>query len=123
MALEEQGLILTRVINIPLLRTILWDGMGFSSKSESGKITRDDFDKRLKLLKSKNKDKYEFLVKSGQGMKDCLFELFCKVWATEKKPQQWRDTIIIQIWKGKSDAANFDNQRNINTKKKLRVLL
>ena len=58
-------------------------------------ITRDDFDKRLKLLKSKNKDKYEFLVKSGQGMKDCLFELFCKVWATEKKPQQWRDTIII----------------------------
>ena len=88
----------------------------FNEDAENDVITRDDFDKRLKILKSKNKDKYEFIMKSGKGMKNCLFELFCKVWATERKPEQWRDTIIIQLWKGKSDAANFDNQRNIHTK-------
>ena len=35
---------------------------------------------------------------------------------TPNSENKWRETIIIQIWKGKSDAANFDNQRNIHTK-------
>ena len=45
-----------------------------------------------------------------------MFELFSKVWDSESKPQQWRDTQIVQIYKGKGDQSDFDNQRNIHTK-------
>ena len=79
---------------------------------EEDTITKEDFDKRLKLLKSKCKDKYSFILKSGEGFKNCIYELFCKIWATENKPEQWRNTIIVQLYKSKGDPSDF----NIHTK-------
>ena len=32
------------------------------------------------------------------------------------KPQQWRNTVIIQLYKGKGRKDEFNNQRNIHTK-------
>ena len=76
----------------------------------------EDFEARLKILKTKCKDKYKFLINSGEGFRECVFELFSNIWRTEDKPQQWRDTIIIQLYKGKGDASDYNNQRNIHTK-------
>ena len=45
----------------------------------------------------------------------CL-SLFQKIWQTEMKPQQWRNTLIVQIFKGRGVASDFDCQRNIHTK-------
>lgn len=35
---------------------------------------------------------------------------------TIKTPEQWRDTVIIQLYKGKGPMNEFDNMRNIHTK-------
>ena len=64
----------------------------------------------------KHSDKYKFLLNSGRGFKNCLFQLFTNIWNTESKPQQWRNTTIVQIYKMKGDFSSFDNQRNIHTK-------
>ena len=79
-------------------------------------LSRDEFEKRLKLLGTKSKEKYKFLLKSGEGFKNCIFRLFSQVWNQETKPQQWRNTVIIQLYKGKGEICNFDSQRNIHTK-------
>ena len=85
---------------------------GWDKYEDEDIITKEDFDKRLKILKSKYKDKYNFILKSGDGLKNCIFELFCKIWATENKPEQWRNTIIVQLYKSKGDPSDF----NIHTK-------
>ena len=79
-------------------------------------LSRDEFEKRLKLLATKSKEKYKFLLKSVEGFKNCIFRLFTQVWNQETKPQQWRNTVIIQLYKGKGEICNFDSQRNIHTK-------
>ena len=85
---------------------------------EEDDICRDDFEKRLKLLASKSKDKYKYLLESGVGYKNCIFRLFKQVWSEEQKPQQWRNTVIIQLYKGKGEACSLDSQCNIHTNKK-----
>ena len=79
-------------------------------------LTKDDFENRLKLLKKKCKEKYNFILKSGDGLKNCLFDLFSKVWSVESKPEQWKETVIIQLYKGVGDPSSYNSQRNIHTK-------
>ena len=38
------------------------------------------------------------------------------VWKSEEKPDQWRKTLIIQLYKGKGEINEFGNQSNIHTK-------
>ena len=86
------------------------------NEDKDSELRLEDFEARLKTLRTKCKDKYKFLLNSGEGYKRCLFDLFSNVWRTEDKPQQWRNTIIVQLYKGKGDASSFDSQRNIHTK-------
>ena len=79
------------------------------SNVDEEELSRDDFENRLK--KMEGKDKYR--LKSGE---DCIFRLFGQVWKEEVKPQQWRNTVIIRLYKGKNEAFDFNNQRNIHTK-------
>merc|ERR1711971_1371275 len=67
-------------------------------------------------LKKKNKDKYAFIVKSGKGFQNILYSLFKTVWECERRPMQWINTIIIQLYKGKGDKCDFSNQRFIHMK-------
>ena len=60
-----------------------------------------DFMSRMKTISVKHGDKYKLLLKAGQGFRNCLFKLFQQVWECERKPGQWRNTIIIQLYKGK----------------------
>ena len=83
---------------------------------DENELLRDDFDNRLKTIAAKSKDKYKFLLKSGEGFKNCIFRLFGQVWKEEAKPQQWRNTVIIQLYKGRGEVFDFNNQRNIHTK-------
>ena len=56
------------------------------------------------------------MLRSGEGLKNCIFRLFNQVWEEEVKPQQWRNTVIIQLFKGKGEFFDYNNQRNIHTK-------
>ena len=74
------------------------------------------YEKSLKDLKQKKSNKYNFILKSGKSHKIALFRLFETVWNYENEPEQWRDTNIIQIYKGKGCKDDLGNLRNIHTK-------
>ena len=74
------------------------------------------FEKSLKALKKKKANKYDFSIRSGKSHKVALFRLFENVWNNEIEPEQWRDTNIIQIYKGKGSKDDLGNLRNIHTK-------
>ena len=84
---------------------------------EDQELYREDFENRLKEIEAKSGGKYKFLLRSGNGFKNCVFRLFNQIWKEEEKPQQWRNTVIIQLYKGKGETCDFNNQRNIHTKK------
>ena len=79
-------------------------------------LTSTIFENSLKEIEKKNKKKYEFILNGGDDLKNALFKLCCMVWKTEDKPEQWRKTLIIQLFKGKGERNEFSNQRNIHTK-------
>ena len=78
-------------------------------------FSNEMFEKSLKGLK-KNSDKYQFILQGGKSLKEALFSLFNLVWQTEEKPDQWRKTVIIQLYKGKGEKNEYGKQRNIHTK-------
>ena len=63
-------------------------------------FSNDLFEKSLELLKKKAGEKYKFILKSGQAFKSALFNLFKYIWEKEKKPDSWRKTTLIQLFKG-----------------------
>jgi len=79
-------------------------------------LTFEDFKQRIHIVAAKSGEKYKFLLNSGQSFKNCFFTLFSRVWNTEVKPKQWRNTVIVQLNKQKGDINSFDSQRNIHTK-------
>ena len=74
------------------------------------------FQKSLKMLSSKYGNKYNFIVKSGPSLRAALYNLFRVVWGKERKPDMWRNTILIQLYKGRGPRGDLNNQRNIHTK-------
>ena len=83
---------------------------------ETCELKEEDFLARLKKISKKQGEKYKFILKAGKGFQNCIFDLFKQVWETEQKPLQWRNTIVIQLFKGKGSINNFSNQRYIHTK-------
>ena len=49
-------------------------------------------------------------------MNKCIFQLFKKVWDNESRPDQWKNTKTIQVYKGKGESDDLNNHRNIHTK-------
>ena len=56
---------------------------------------------------------------AGNSMKDLLFRLFKNIWKKEKRPNQWKSTTIIQLYKGKGELEDLNNHRNIHMKEDL----
>ena len=79
-------------------------------------LTEEMFEGSLKELSIKKKDKYSFILNGGEDLKKAVFALFKKVWESEIKPESWKKTTIVQLYKGKGDKRSFTNQRNIHTK-------
>ena len=80
------------------------------------KFSIELFNKSLNILKKKPGGKYNFIVKSGAALKSALYNLFRVIWDRERKPDSWRNTVIIQLYKGRGPRENLDFQRNIHTK-------
>ena len=54
------------------------------------------FKKSLEMLRKKPGHKYDFIVRSGESFKAALFTLFKLVWDNERKPDIWRNTVLVQ---------------------------
>ena len=70
----------------------------------------------LRMLKKKSGKKYQFILKSGSSLINALNKLYSVVWKTEKTPEAWRETLIVQAWKGKGDKADLSNIRHLHLK-------
>ena len=79
-------------------------------------LTEEDFGNMMKKLSNKSKDKYQYLLKAGASFKIAIFKLFQQVWKTETKPNKFKETTIIQLYKGKGDMDDLNNHRNIHMK-------
>ena len=64
----------------------------------------------LQKLKLKPGNKYDFLIKGGNGLKMALLNLYKTVWREEKIPKGWTDSTVIQLFKNRgsiNELANF----------------
>ena len=84
--------------------------------NEDIELTKDDFQKLLKQLSRKHKEKYQFILKAGNSYHYVLFILFKKIWETERKPASWKEKMCHQLYKGKGSKNEFSNQRFIHSK-------
>ena len=83
---------------------------------ENTVLTRKMYEDSLAELGRRKKDKYKFILKAGGDFHNALFHTFQNVWVTEIIPEQWRDTKIIQLYKGKGNEDEFSSQRHIHIK-------
>ena len=83
------------------------------------KLTKDMFNEALKLVKKKGGHKYDFILKAGNSLLEALFKLYQTVWNSEKKPDSWRDTTVIQLYKGRGLKEDLNNKRHLHTKKEV----
>ena len=78
-------------------------------------ITADMLNDTFKALSMKN-EKYELIMKGGPALKAALFSVCQSVLTTEKFPENWRETTLIQLYKGKGPRNNLENLRHIHIK-------
>lgn len=79
-------------------------------------LTEVMFYEALQRLKYKHAQKYKFILKGGNALKNALFRLYKEIWESEKIPTLWKKTQIIQLYKGKGNPHELSNYRNIHTK-------
>ena len=79
--------------------------------------------KVIEKMKRKNGDKYSYITKAGASLKSALFNLYKIVWKTEKIPEPWRKSTLIQLFKGKGKRNILSNQRFLHDKKDLMKFL
>ena len=82
-------------------------------------LTREQFDKVLRTVERKHKNKYKFILNGGISLKNAIFSLFCSVWKNETIPEVWYNSLLVQIYKGKGSPNNLDNIRHIHLKEEV----
>ena len=76
----------------------------------------NQFLKIFEMLKKKPGNKYDFTVKSGKSYQLALFNLFQLVWRYETIPEKWRETTLVQLFKGRGSFSVLDNMRHLHLK-------
>ena len=79
-------------------------------------LTEVRFLKTYNILIKRKGAKYNFIMKGGKSLKTALFNLCKVVWRTEKQPDRWSQSTLIQLYKGKGHRGILDNQRHIHLK-------
>ena len=72
-------------------------------------LTIDRFKKTYETLKKRKGTKYQFIMKGGAAMKAALYKLCQTVWVSEKLPESWDKSTLIQLFKGKGLSSVLDN--------------
>jgi hypothetical protein len=66
---------------------------------------------KLKSYKSPSTDQIpaEFIKAGGEILRSEIHKLICSIWNKEELPQQWKESIIVPIYKkgGKADCNSY----------------
>ena len=79
-------------------------------------ITKEKFDDAVDELARKNKRSYDFITKTGKGLKDTIFRLIRRMIEEEVFPEKFYETILCQLWKKKGSVENLNNHRYLHMK-------
>ena len=85
-----------------------------NDEEEEWELDYEMFCKVTDKIKSKNKNMYKLLNKSGAAYRIAIFEYMKKVIKCEDIPQRYKATTLIQIWKGKGSPLSLNNMRFIH---------
>ena len=105
-----------KLLNEENPRTVFGDGV--PNQALTPGISRLEVEKALKKMKnSKATGPDNIPVEAWKGLGeegiDLLWDLMKKVYQQEKMPEEWRDSIIIPIYKEKGDIQECGNYRGI----------
>ena len=95
------------MVRFPLYQRRMTDklGHGFMANKETFKAV-------LKKFKINNKRSYDFLLKASEEFKEAVFKLCERIINEEIIPENFRDTTLYQIWKGKPGTRKEDLSAN-----------
>jgi hypothetical protein len=81
---------------------------------EPGLVKVETATGKLKSYKSPGTDQIpaELIKAGGETLHSEIHELICSVWNKEELPQQWKESIIVPIYK-KGDKTDCNNYRGI----------
>ena len=68
-------------------------------------FSEEMFYNSFSILKKTKGEKYKFILKGGSSLQNALMKLYRTVWEQEKKPDSWRDSILIQLNKERQSQA------------------
>ena len=87
-------------------------------KSVSGHfmVDKELFQKVIKKFKSSSKHSYDFLTKGGDKFKESCFKMCKKMFQVEQFPEDFKDTVLHMIYKGKGKKEELPNSRFIHCK-------
>ena len=68
----------------------------------------------LNKMKLKSSNRYEFITKAGTAFHLALFNLFRTVWKSERIPDSWRETVLVQLSKSRGKTGELKNMRHIH---------
>ena len=74
----------------------------------------DTYTTILNKMKKKTSNRYDFITKAGSSMHFALYNLFRTIWKKEKIPEDWRESILVQLSKGRGKAGDLANMRHIH---------
>ena len=116
-----QDLLTNREPALEFKRNLLWKERVHAvrmteSFEDDPKFTLDRFNQTFDVLSKTKKEKYKFILTAGQSYFGALFKLYQVVWETKIIPEGWKESILLQLDKGKKDKLNLDNKRHIHTK-------
>ena len=79
-------------------------------------LSEDRFLETYQSLGKKKSNKYQFIMTGGNSLKLALYNLCKAVWKSERLPDQWCSSLLIQLYKGKGSKSDLSNQRFIHIK-------
>ena len=74
------------------------------------------FEDTYSRLAKNSHDKYEFIFKAGNSLKEALFNVCQSAWRTEQLPKSWSKSTLIQLYKGSGSKHELKNHRFIHIK-------
>ena len=85
-------------------------------ENDMNEFTEEMFENTYHILGKKVGHKYDFIFKGGPALKAALFNLCKCAWTSEKLPQSWQKTTLVQLYKGKGSQNLLENMRHIHIK-------
>ena len=104
------------------VKNLLHEGKMELLEDDNSNLDEARFMKSWNFLKQNRHEKFKFLFCGGDSLQKACFTISQRIWETESYPEEWNLATLIQLDKGKPDAASLENKRYIHIRDSLSKL-